>query len=87
MLDKLRSNRKYRKENFTAVQRRNWLGTECARCGSTENLALDHILAVCNGGKAEKENSQTLCQPCNNWKAKYVDRVLAKQTSKGALKG
>lgn len=87
MLDKPKTNRKYRKENFSASQRRAWLGTECIRCGSTENLALDHILAVCNGGKAEKENSQTLCQPCNNWKATNVDRRLVKQPSKGAFKG
>lgn len=71
---KPRAQRKYRKFNFTAKQRAAWLGTECAFCGTTENLCLDHILAVCRGGKNTADNAQTLCQPCNNWKCKTIDR-------------
>lgn len=71
-----------RNSNFTAKQRKAWLEKECARCGATENLCLDHILADCAGGKATRENAQTLCQPCNNWKAKHVDMPLARAMNK-----
>jgi hypothetical protein len=77
--------RKARPTNFTAKQRVEWLDKSCARCGTTQNLTLDHILAVCNGGLSVRENAQTLCGPCNNWKAKYVDRPLAKQIRLSAL--
>jgi len=68
--------RKYRRDNFSAAQRREWLGDRCTYCGTTENLTLDHIIPVAAGGKAVKENAQTLCGPCNNWKAVHVDRKL-----------
>lgn len=71
--------RKYRQDNFNALQRREWLGEKCAYCGTTENLTLDHIIPVCAGGKAVKTNAQTLCGPCNNWKATHVDRELARK--------
>lgn len=76
--------RKYRKDNFNSSQRKKWIDTKCAYCGTTKNLTLDHIIPVCAGGKATRKNAQTLCGPCNNWKAEYVDRPLArKQASKG----
>lgn len=68
--------------NFTSAQRAAWIGTECARCGTTDNLTLDHILAVCCGGKPTRDNAQTLCGACNNWKAKHIDRPLARQQSR-----
>lgn len=71
--------RKYRKDNFTPLQRRDWLGTECEYCGTTKNLTLDHIIPVAAGGKAVRENAQTLCGPCNNWKATHVDRPLTRR--------
>lgn len=86
VIDKPKHIRKYRKNNFTALQRKEWLGDKCAMCGSVDNLCLDHIVAVCNGGNAVRENAQTLCQPCNNWKAANVDR-LVKKTSRGAFNG
>ena len=71
--------RKVRATNFSSMQRSRWIGTECARCGTTENLTLDHIVPVCYGGKSVKSNAQTLCGSCNNWKAMNVDRLLARQ--------
>lgn len=68
-----------RTELFTAVQRREWLGDYCAWCGSAKNLTLDHIIAVCCGGKSVKENAQTLCGRCNNIKARTVDLPLARE--------
>lgn len=75
-----RPKRKYRAgANFNAQKLRDWLDDKCARCGTTENLTLDHILPVCCGGLPMRENAQTLCGPCNNWKAKHIDRPMARK--------
>lgn len=75
-----RARRRYRGlANFNALQRETWIDDKCKWCEMTKNLTLDHIIPVCAGGKATKENAQTLCGPCNNWKAKHVDRPLARQ--------
>jgi 5-methylcytosine-specific restriction endonuclease McrA len=62
---------------FSPMQRREWKDEECAFCGGTENLVLDHILPISAGGSNERINAQTLCQPCNLWKMWFVDRPLA----------
>lgn len=84
-IEKPRAQRKYRKNNFTAKQRADWIDTKCAYCGSEFNLSLDHIIAVCRGGLNTRDNAQTLCQPCNNWKAQYVDRLMYENTSEGGF--
>lgn len=61
---------------FTRAEKRDWVGTKCAYCFATDDLVLDHIIPVICGGINEKTNSQTLCQSCNRWKMKYVDRPL-----------
>lgn len=71
--------RKARATNFTGAQRAAWIGTKCKRCGSKQNLSLDHIIPVCAGGKSVQSNAQTLCQPCNNWKAANLDRPYARK--------
>lgn len=68
-----REEQRYRR-NFTPWQRLNWKADKCLWCSSTEELILDHIIPVMDGGVNLKENSQTLCQPCNIWKSIYVDR-------------
>ena len=55
-------------ELFTQWQKREWLDDHCAKCGSTENLELDHKIPRFAGGKATRENAQTLCRPCNRKK-------------------
>ena len=76
--------RRVRRTNFTSAQRAAWIEPKCVRCGSEENLSLDHVIAVCAGGESVRDNAQTLCQPCNNWKAANVDRPLARsRRSKG----
>jgi len=40
-------------------------GRECNWCGATDNLQIDHIHAVANGGVPAPENLQVLCQTCN----------------------
>lgn len=40
----------------------------CKHCGSTEDLAVDHIIPVSKGGADADENLQTLCRTCNSAK-------------------
>lgn len=67
---------------FTQAQRREWLGSHCVWCGATENLVLDHVIPVCAGGHSVRENAQTLCGPCNNWKAMTMDRPMARRQTR-----
>lgn len=68
-----REEQRYRKA-FTPLQRKTWMDTKCAWCGTTEKLQLDHIVPVMAGGTNLKGNAQTLCKPCNLWKSVFVDR-------------
>lgn len=52
-------------EMFTQWQRREWIDTKCARCNAAERLELDHIIPRFAGGRATRENAQTLCRTCN----------------------
>jgi hypothetical protein len=45
-------------------------GTRCSYCGSTENLALDHIFAKKLGGKDAGDNLIYACRSCNSSKGK-----------------
>jgi len=40
-------------------------GNRCAKCGSTENPVVDHILPVVRGGSNDPSNLQILCRICN----------------------
>src|SRR5258708_2729214 len=46
-------------------------GYLCLMCGSTENLRLDHIKPVIDGGDTTIENLQTLCRSCNSHKGPH----------------
>lgn len=46
----------------------------CARCGRTDNLEKDHIVALSNRGKDEPSNLQYLCYPCHKFKT-ALDRI------------
>lgn len=52
-------------------------GHRCVICGATENLEIDHILALCNGGTRSIENGQTLCVACHDEKTRH-DKALAR---------
>jgi 5-methylcytosine-specific restriction endonuclease McrA len=41
----------------------------CVKCGSKENLTIDHIVSIAKGGKTEEGNLQIMCAKCNEEKA------------------
>ena len=57
-------------EVVDAVYKRD--GGRCVRCGSTENLQLDHIVPFLKGGATSVENLQLLCQKCNLEKSNHI---------------
>ncbi len=64
---------------WRAWQRDEWLEDSCCRCGSTENLELDHIIPVACNGMSVRSNAQTLCRKCHTRKRVTEDRkMLAK---------
>lgn len=49
----------------------------CLRCGSTDDLTIDHIWPLSKGGTDAKGNLQTLCGACNEAKADRSISYLA----------
>lgn len=43
-------------------------GDRCLRCGSPNNLSIDHITPLAKGGDNSTNNLQTLCKSCNSSK-------------------
>ncbi len=56
-------------------------GHRCRGCGSREDLEVDHIKPVHQGGEHTFENGQTLCHGCHGRKTRYEGRVKAKHAS------
>lgn len=46
--------------------------TECAFCGSTDRLSLDHIYPLAKGGSHSPDNWQCLCINCNSAKGAFA---------------
>ena len=61
---------------FTTKQKREWMDTKCAKCGSVEELQLDHIIPKFAGGSNTRGNAQTLCRICNKNKYWLSDQFL-----------
>ena len=40
----------------------------CMKCGSRENLEIDHVVPLARGGSNRLENLQLLCRDCNRRK-------------------
>jgi hypothetical protein len=47
-------------------------GWRCLRCGSAQDLEIDHIFPVALGGDNAESNLQTLCKSCNSSKGARV---------------
>jgi hypothetical protein len=58
----------------TAFERDGW---KCVVCGATENLEMDHAVALMNGGSNEITNLYALCHACHVEKTR-MDRSLKK---------
>jgi hypothetical protein len=52
----------------------------CVKCGSKDNLTIDHIIPVVEGGKNEFPNLQVLCKPCNSSKGKKDNAAFMSTT-------
>lgn len=60
---------KNRRKNIPKKTRDKVLSSgECKKCGSKENLQVDHIIPVSKGGNDEMDNLQPLCADCNREK-------------------
>lgn len=66
---------------WSRQQMAEWKDSKCARCGSTDNLELDHIFACSLGGKSTRENCQTLCKTCNlrKWQLEDLPTFLSQK--------
>lgn len=67
MVDRIRGRK------LQAIRLAAWTLTPCcARCGRLtewpDGFALDHVVALVNGGKDEQGNRQVLCLPCHDLK-------------------
>lgn len=65
-------------KTFSAAKKRRIFerdGFMCVRCGSSDRLAADHIVAVMFGGDHSIENGQTLCHACH-WQKTRMERRL-----------
>jgi len=47
-------------------------GYRCLKCGSTENLTIDHVIPLSKGGKNTVDNIQVLCDTCNKKKRNKI---------------
>jgi 5-methylcytosine-specific restriction endonuclease McrA len=47
-------------------------GEDCANCGATEKLVVDHVLPISKGGLSDTSNLQLLCAECNQIKGKLM---------------
>ena len=47
---------------------------QCAHCGTTERISVDHIIPISKGGTDYASNLQPLCVPCNSRKK---DKIAA----------
>lgn len=57
----------------------------CRSCSSSELLAVDHIVAVINGGTDDVDNLQTLCRTCNSSKGRKQAAAWQRRAKKEGL--
>lgn len=54
----------------------------CRRCGTTENLEVDHIKPIRLGGERTLDNRQMLCRECHRLKTRYEGWIRTKPASR-----
>ncbi len=65
-------------QKVTAFERDGW---KCVVCADTENLEMDHAVALMNGGSNDIDNLYALCHTCHVVKTR-MDRSLKRQRVK-----
>lgn len=45
----------------------------CLKCGSNDDLTIDHVIPVSIGGDNSHKNLQCLCRKCNSIKSNYPE--------------
>jgi len=60
-------------------------GNECVKCGSTDNLTLDHIIPLSKRGTNGYKKLQTMCYSCNTKKSDTIELPLDHYTYKRYL--
>lgn len=50
-------------------------GHQCVKCGATQDLEVDHIQNVAQGGTHRLDNLQTLCRECHREKTRKEMRA------------
>lgn len=53
-------------------------GHRCTRCGTTENLTVDHIIPHSQGGQSTFSNLTTLCRGCHKMKIGKANKLGAR---------
>lgn len=48
-------------------------GFKCKKCGSSNDLTVDHVIPESKGGPSDLSNYQTLCRSCNSSKGTSYD--------------
>lgn len=66
------------RRSISKLQRLSFLnGKCCARCGSSGDLQVDHIVPLARGGKDNLSNWQPLCGTCNRRKGSRLESEVA----------
>src|SRR5438552_647198 len=59
---------------------KNQIAGSCELCGSTDNLVIDHIIALSQGGSNDLSNLRTLCASCNTKQSwQYRERATTEK--------
>lgn len=57
-------------------EKRKFRKDRCRYCLSRENLTIDHMIPISQGGKDQETNFQTLCYTCNGTKSGLSHRQV-----------
>lgn len=58
----------------------------CARCGSRNNLTLQHLSGREGNRLTDESNFMTLCWPCHQWATEYSKEAIEQGYAKSRLK-